>query len=168
VYAKLTETSAAYRAIVVKSDGGEIQLNPPNRYWDAGNEDLLQETRDAAKAVHLAWAEGEITTEDLAREVIRLVAQDVAAGTVPWDVADYSELHDYVDANEYTLEVIGLLSPDDEGSRPAATGPTSEVQTRVSEMLSGSSRSPMTPGYGEWRAIVDSYRTHQHGLLRER
>jgi hypothetical protein len=165
VYAKLTETSAAYRAIVVKSDGREIQLNPPNRYWDAGNEDLLQETRDAAKAVHRAWADGQITTEDLAREVIRLVGQDVAADTVPWDVADYSELHDYVDANEYTLEVIGLLCPDD-GSEPEAADLTSEVQTRVSEMLSGSSRSPMTPGYCEWRAIVDSYRTYQHELLR--
>jgi hypothetical protein len=166
MYAKLTETSAAYRAIVVKSDGREIQLNPPNSYWDAGNEHLLQETRDAAKAVHLAWADGEITTEDLAREVIRLVGQDVAAGTVPWDVADYSELHDYVDANEYTLEVIGLPGPDDEGSRPEAADLTSEVQTRVSEMLSGSSRSPMTPGYGVWRAIVDGYRTYQRELLR--
>jgi hypothetical protein len=86
---------------------------------------------------------------------------------VPWDVADYSELHDYVDANEYTLEVVGLLCPDDEGSRPEAADLTSAVQTRVSEMLSGSSRSPMTPGYGEWRAIVDSYRTYQHELLRE-
>jgi hypothetical protein len=166
VYAKLTETSAAYRAIVVKSGGREIQLNPPNSYWDVGNEDLLKETRDAAKAVHLAWAGGEITTEDLAREVIRLVGQDVAAGTVPWDVADYSELHDYVDANEYTLEVIGLFRPDDEGSGPELADLTSEVQTRVSEMLSGSSRSPMTPGYDEWRAIVDSYRTYQHELLR--
>jgi hypothetical protein len=63
MYAKLTETNAAYRAILVKSDGGETWLNPPNSYWDAGNEDLLQETRDAAKAVYLAWVEGEITTE---------------------------------------------------------------------------------------------------------
>ena len=166
MYAKLTETNATYRAILVKSDGGEIQLNPPNSYWDAGNEDLLQETRHAAKAVYHAWVEGEITTEDLSREVIRLVGQDVAEGGVPWDVADYSELHDYVDANEYTLEVIGLFYPDDdEASGPGPVDLTNEVQTRVSEMLSGSARFPMTPGYDEWRATVDSYRNYQHELL---
>ncbi len=143
MYAKLTETSAAYRAILAKSGGGEIQLTPPSSYWNAGSEDLLQETRDAAKAAYLAWAEGEITTEDLAREVIRLVGQDVAEGTVPRDVADYSELHDYVDADEYTLEVIGLFHPDDdEENGPEPADLTNEVQTRVSEILSGSARSP--------------------------
>ena len=166
MYAKLTETNTAYRAILVKSDGGEIQLNPPNSYWDTGNEDLLQETRDAAKAVYLAWVEGEITTEDLAREVIRLVGQDVGEGSVPWDVADYSELHDYVDANEYTLEVIGLFHPEDnEENGPEPVDLTNEVQTRVSEMLSGSTRFPMTHGYDEWRATVDGYRNYQHELL---
>jgi hypothetical protein len=73
-----------------------------------------------------------------------------------------------VDANEYTLEVIGLFYPDDdEENGPEPVDLTNEVQTRVSEMLSGSSRSPMTPGYGEWRSIVDRYRTYQHELLRE-
>jgi hypothetical protein len=85
---------------------------------------------------------------DLAREVIRLVGKDVAEGSVPWDVAEYSELHDYVDANEYTLEVIGPFYPDDnEENGPEPVDLTNEVQTRFSEMLSGSTRFPMTPGY---------------------
>jgi hypothetical protein len=62
--------------------------------------------------------------------------------------------------------VIGLFYPDDnEENGPEPVDLTNEVQTRVSEMLSGSKRFPLTPGYDEWRATVDGYRNYQHELV---
>jgi hypothetical protein len=58
------------------------------------------------------WLARDITTAEFGREVLRLIEEDVAAGTVPWDVHDFSKLHNYVDANEYTLTVCGYDGSD--------------------------------------------------------
>jgi len=132
MYKPLTRTNALYAAIV---DG--VYLNPPN----GATEDQLEASSLAAKVVYLEWKNGHITTEELAQETLRLIAEDVDAGYVPWDVWDFSELHNYVDANCYTLDVLGLYWPDDDGD--SACDITNAVQGRVSEMLCGSK----TPGH---------------------
>lgn len=53
------------------------------------------------------WLAGTVTTAELGREVLRSIEEDIADGVMPWDVYDFSELHNYVDANCYTLEVAG-------------------------------------------------------------
>lgn len=93
------------------------------------------------EAITAAWKRGEITTEELAREHVRLIERDVAAGDVPWDVCDFSELHNFVDANTYTLDVVGMDGSD------AGTGLANAVQDRVAWMLRGSLPSSLTwPG----------------------
>lgn len=42
-----------------------------------------------------------VTVSKYADEVIKMIEYDIKAGIVPWDVADVSELHDFVDANDY-------------------------------------------------------------------
>ncbi len=44
---------------------------------------------------------GMITAEEMAERMKREILADIGAGVVPDSVKDYSELHDYVDANCY-------------------------------------------------------------------
>jgi hypothetical protein len=139
MYKPLTETNLYYAGIIANMGLG-VYLNPPNNATEAE----LEGSRDAAKAIHNAWCFGVITTEELAREHLRLIADDVDAGYVPWDVWDFSELHNYTDANCYSLEVCGLYI--DETDDPALDL-INACQARVSEMLCGTTQ----PGYHEWR-----------------
>lgn len=41
------------------------------------------------------------TAEEIAERIKAEVVEDVRGGRVPADVATFSELHDYVDANDY-------------------------------------------------------------------
>ncbi|WP_343466294.1 hypothetical protein AAI421_17995 [Rhodococcus aetherivorans] len=52
--------------------------------------------------------EDEIDTSNAAivAEIKREILADIAEGTVPADVASFSELHDYVDANGYADELV--------------------------------------------------------------
>jgi hypothetical protein len=93
------------------------------------------------EAITAAWRRGEITTEELAREHVRLIEKDVAAGDVPWDVCDFPELHNFVDANTYTLDVMGMDGSGD------GTDLANAVQDRVAAMLRGTLPSSLTwPG----------------------
>jgi hypothetical protein len=95
----------------------------------------------APEAITAAWRHGEITTEELAREHMRLIEEDVAAGDVPWDVYDFTELHNFVDANTYTLDVMGMDGSED------GTNLANAVQDRVATMLRGPLPSSLTwPG----------------------
>lgn len=123
----LTQTNEVYARI---TRNGQIPLDPPNSFWESGNEAALQATRDAAYAITAAWVAGEITTQELANEHMRLIAIDIKSGQVPASVASVSELHDHVDANTYTLEIMGLDMSDD-GARACNT-----VLDAVSAMLS--------------------------------
>lgn len=48
-----------------------------------------------------------ITPLEIAEEIKREITSDVASGQLPKDVASFSELHDFVDANEYFLLTVG-------------------------------------------------------------
>lgn len=125
--APLTETNEIYACI---TRDGQIQLDPPNSYWEQGNEAALQETQTAARDITRAWVAGEITTQELAQECMRLISADISSGQVPAGVTSFDELHSYVDANTYTLEIMGCDMSDD-GTRACYA-----VQNAVSAMLS--------------------------------
>ncbi len=84
------------------------------------------------------WLAGGVTTAEFGHEVLRLIEQDVAAGVVPWDIYDFSELHNYVDANEYTLEVCGYDGSD------AGAKLGNPVQDWVAHALRGDRPSSLT------------------------
>ena len=60
------------------------------------------------KLITAGWRGGFVGVDDLADRVITAITEAVADGSVPWDVADFSELHNYVDANEFILEVLAI------------------------------------------------------------
>ncbi len=43
--------------------------------------------------------------------IMTLIKSDVEAGIVPASVRSFSELHDYVDANDYGLEAVPFSGP---------------------------------------------------------
>lgn len=47
-----------------------------------------------------------LTAQEMATKVIGAVQADIEAGWVPTTVANFSELHDHVDANMYLLNVM--------------------------------------------------------------
>jgi len=51
-----------------------------------------------------------------AKKIIRLIVDDIVKGQVPTGLTAFSQLHDYVDANEYLIEA-GLDYADDEDIR---------------------------------------------------
>ncbi len=84
------------------------------------------------------WQAGTVTTQELGREVLRLIEEDVADGVMPWDVYDFSELHNYVDANCYTLQVAGYDGSD------AGDELVNAVQDWVAHALRGDRPSSLT------------------------
>jgi hypothetical protein len=44
--------------------------------------------------------------------MLAMIAADVAAGIIPWDVPDASALHDFVDGNLYGLDLFAELTGD--------------------------------------------------------
>jgi hypothetical protein len=133
-----------------------LSTNPVYSYWaiDANLADESEPSATyAAEQIFTAWQQEQITTEELAREVMNMIEEDIESGAVPWDVADFADLHNYVDANMYTIDVMGYLADgdyDDGGFTP--TDMVNAVQTRVSEMLCGST----VPGFIEWRPEYES------------
>lgn len=154
MYKPLTETNAYYAGITAGA-----YLNPPNDATEAEKD----ESRDAAKAVYIAWRSGVVTTEELARETVRLIAEDVDAGIVPWDVRDFSALHDYVDANCYSLEIVGYYI--DETDNDQNYDLINAVQDRVNEMLCGH-KVPGFPSFADDnRPLADARASEYHRAL---
>jgi hypothetical protein len=52
-----------------------------------------------------------MTLEEPVNKVKELIIADIKAGTVPETVKTFSELHDYVDANEYLIAALPDKSP---------------------------------------------------------
>jgi hypothetical protein len=119
---------------------GTVALCPPNSYYDPGNETMLEESVGAARQLTSAWQRGEITTKEVAWEHIRLISEEVASGYVPWDVHNFHELHDYVDANKYVLELIGYDGTDE------GIVFINAVQGAVNRLLTGGLDCPNEPG----------------------
>jgi hypothetical protein len=70
--------------------------------------------------------------------VLDLIRDDVAAGLVPWDVPDFSALHDFVDANEYLIEVLPLpLAELTEAELTDEADWLNEVSGTVNQLLNG-------------------------------
>jgi hypothetical protein len=125
----LTNSNRFYRNLLTRMDGTVVNLDPPDNATPAER----GQAHSAAVLIYNAWATGTITTDELAGEVLRLIEIDVAAGVIPWDVADFSELHSYVDANTYLLDVMGFHTVPEDGSPDIL----SDVTVRVNEMLTG-------------------------------
>lgn len=50
-----------------------------------------------------------VTVSKYADEVMEMIRYDIQVGLVPWDVSDVSELHDFVDANDYFAGMPGEM-----------------------------------------------------------
>jgi hypothetical protein len=103
----LWQTNATYADITMN---GRLELDPPADP-DGEHEDYLAAAQAASRAIFHAWRAGTITTEELAGEVMRLIADDQASGQVPQRITGWADLHTHVDANTYGLEVLGMHSP---------------------------------------------------------
>lgn len=66
----------------------------------------------AALALTAAWEDGILTSWEFSGEMLRMIAEDMTSGLVPRHAVSFSELHDHVDANCYTLAVLGLDQSD--------------------------------------------------------
>lgn len=64
-------------------------------------------------------------------EIKRLIKVDVKAGIIPQTVKSYSELHDYVDANEYLGELDYPISEDDRDNEIALSEWTDKANARM-------------------------------------
>jgi hypothetical protein len=81
------------------------------------------------------------TTEQISRwadEVMAQIRDDMDEGVVPRTVREFRDLHDYVDANEYTLN-IGVpwgsdVAADDD---PAGVALVTAVEDEVNRRLAG-------------------------------
>jgi hypothetical protein len=51
------------------------------------------------------------TISGYADKIMAEVGKDIAAGWMPATVSTFSELHDYVDANDYALEAVPFDGP---------------------------------------------------------
>jgi hypothetical protein len=51
------------------------------------------------------------TTSEYADRIMAEIDDDIKAGLIPATVASFSELHDYVDANDYALEAVPFSGP---------------------------------------------------------
>jgi hypothetical protein len=112
-------------------------LAETNSRYGAASREKAEYNYPSGPAMTRLRMDGLVTTAEFGREVLRLIEQDVANGTVPWDVYDYSELLNFVDGNEYTLEVDGS----DDGTDLA-----NEVQDWAAVALRGSRPSSLEFG----------------------
>ena len=51
------------------------------------------------------------STSEYADKIMAAIDVDIQAGLIPATVASFSELHDYVDANDYALEAVPFTAP---------------------------------------------------------
>lgn len=78
-----------------------------------------------------------LSTVDLARYVTKVKAEinvDVLDGRVPGDVADFSALHDHVDANDYLI-TAGVPWDVDEATGETDLDPTNDVTDAVNAWI---------------------------------
>ena len=80
-----------------------------------------------------------MTADEGAARMLAMIAADVAAGVVPWDVPDYRALHDFVDANTYGLDLVQEMHPGVPGYYPGGDeqGWLAQVERAVNARLSG-------------------------------
>lgn len=67
-----------------------------------------------------------------AARIAQAVNDDIVDRTIPTSVASFSELHDYVDANDYTMEVRPRLGSED---YEAYTETVNALESEVDEWL---------------------------------
>lgn len=92
------DRSIAYTALCVAA-GSEPQARLTAKV--AAHEDAATVALIIVAANRSKWnASAAAAAADL---VILAIGDDVAKGVMPWDVPDFSALHDFVDANEYGL-----------------------------------------------------------------
>lgn len=87
--------------------------------------------------------------------VIQAIGADVAAGIMPWDVPDFSALHDFVDANEYGLSLLELVGWEFNMADDAQYAWTYAVEGVVAGRLSGYRAA-------RWETDPDGYRAWLH------
>jgi hypothetical protein len=93
-------------------------------------------------------------TVTAAEKIIAMIGADVARGVMPWDVPDFSALHDFVDANTYVDDVMHeagwVFDPADEEQCRWAN----VVMELVNVALNGGGRRPRweydPAGYKRW------------------
>lgn len=85
--------------------------------------------------------------------VIARIDADIDAGIMPADVASFSALHDYVDANMYLVDAMGDLALD--FSTEASTRRVNEVATFVDGYLAGRAGGRMDCGCSR-KAVADA------------
>jgi hypothetical protein len=96
------------------------------------------------------------------REVLAAIAADVAAGVVPWDVPDFSSLHDFVDANQYLLDTTeGEGTCIDQAGTEADDDYMNDVCDAVNTALSGRG-----PRWNRWREDPEGYAAWLAGAKR--
>lgn len=105
------------------------------------------------------------TDEDSAVLIMDMVAEDIASGEVPPGIASFTDLHDYVDANEYGDAAVpfpealpctcSAAGPD---AAPDAHDPDCRVNTAVTEWLDRVNR---VTGIAD--SLLRARREHQGG-----
>jgi hypothetical protein len=111
---------------------------------------MIDTTTVAQAADTTLW---DISTAAGADIIQAAIGADVASGMVPWDVPDYSALHDFVDANMYLDDLLTQIGWEhDPGSQLQADWCTA-VMTHINVRLGGL-RPPMYDTdpirYAEW------------------
>lgn len=73
------------------------------------------------------------TIAEYADQIMTAIDEDIAEGVVPGSVASFTDLHDYVDANEYLLNIEVPWGADDpSGTDEVWNAVTAEVNRRLS------------------------------------
>lgn len=101
--------------------------------------------------------------EESAQRVLGMIAEDVSAGIIPWDVPDFSALHDFVDANLYLIELVGEVAFDTRNEKQMTY--LADIEERVAKALNGGCPT-------RWQTDPDGYRRwmklRKRGLLASR
>lgn len=97
-----------------------------------------------------------MTVTEYADEIMQMIDEDIEAGTVPGSVRSFADLHDYVDANDYTLTADvpwggDIATADD----PAGVNLVNAVTDEVTRRLAAPSRKFCTYG-------TCNYKEHDH------
>lgn len=100
--------------------------------------------------------------ERYADEIMQMIDDDISEGVVPADVASFVDLHDHVDANEYTLCAgvpFDLMADDDDGMDLVY-----EVEAEVARRLAERAAYAATDDDREYVVIDGNVRYMVHGI----
>jgi hypothetical protein len=92
-----------------------------------------------------------MSTATAAQQIITAIGVDVAMGCMPWDVPDFSALHDFVDANMYLDEVMVAAGWVYDPASDEQTRWANDVVDLVNTALNGGSRP------SRWETDPDGY-----------